>query len=117
MGLFDKMGSAPKKPALRFEEDDNTLEPTGYNQVIDYLVGLSDEDFQKVLKVAEIYRKANADALEALEIENKPTTFIIDPDADIAEEDTDDFLDDEMESAFFEDIEDDSKKPKGKKHS
>lgn len=57
-------------------------EPTaiGYNEVLDYLVVLHDDDYEKLLKVANIYRRAErqvADVLnqantEAPEIAEKP---------------------------------------------
>lgn len=57
-------------------------EPTaiGYNEVLDYLVALHDDDYEKLLKVANIYRRAErqvADVLnqantEAPEIAEKP---------------------------------------------
>lgn len=57
-------------------------EPTaiGYNEVLDYLVALHDDDYEKLLKVANIYRRAErqvADVLnqantEAPEVTEKP---------------------------------------------
>lgn len=57
-------------------------EPTaiGYNEVLDYLVALHDDDYEKLLKVANIYRRAErqvADVLnqantEAPEVAEKP---------------------------------------------
>lgn len=57
-------------------------EPTGlgYNEVLDYLVSLHDDDYEKLLKVANIYRRAErqvADVLnqantEAPEVAEKP---------------------------------------------
>lgn len=52
----------------------------GYNEVLDYLVALHDDDYEKLLKVANIYRRAErqvADVLnqantEAPEVAEKP---------------------------------------------
>lgn len=52
----------------------------GYNEALDYLVALHDDDYEKLLKVANIYRRAErqvADVLnqantEAPEIAEKP---------------------------------------------
>lgn len=52
----------------------------GYNEVLDYLVALHDDDYEKLLKVANIYRRAErqvADVLnqtntEAPEVTEKP---------------------------------------------
>jgi hypothetical protein len=80
MGLFDK--KRKELPALFSESE---LEPetqaAGYNEVIDYLTGLSDKDYQTVCSVAVIYREAQAKVAETLGIENEPTTFITPPEA------------------------------------
>lgn len=120
MGLFSKADkqTVQRKPALLFDEDEQEFSEikTGYNEALDYLVGLSDEDYAKVCKVAEIYRKANAEALEALDLPNEPTTFIQEPQPEepTTKEATDDFLDDELETAFLEDLDPskDGKQPK-----
>lgn len=76
MGIFN---NKDKKPVPSLFLDDE-LEPeqvaVDYNGAMDYLIGLSDEDYKKVCTVAEIYRKSQQDAAEALGIENTPTTFI-----------------------------------------
>lgn len=50
-----------------------------YNAVLNYLVGLSDADYKKVLQVADIYRKADQDASTALGVDREITTFIHPP--------------------------------------
>lgn len=78
MGIF---GNKDKALPSLFRDDE--LEPQAvavdYNSALDWLTGLSDEDYKKVCTVAEIYRKAQADAAEALGVENTPTTFITVP--------------------------------------
>lgn len=75
MGLFrnksnNKSGSALFDP----------IEPTAnYDTVLDWLVGLSRAEYNKVLKVADIHRKANQDAAAVLGIANEPTTYIEHP--------------------------------------
>lgn len=66
-----------------------------YNKVRDWLVGLSDEDYQTMQKVARIYRKSDKDAAKALGIDLEPTTFISDPEPDI----TDQLIDDVEKTA------------------
>lgn len=78
MGIFGN-----KDKALPSVFMDDELEPEApavdYNSALDWLTGLSDEDYKKVCTVAEIYRKAQSDAAEALGVENTPTTFITAP--------------------------------------
>lgn len=50
-----------------------------YDLVMNWLIGLSEDDFNKVIKVAGVYRKADVDANTALGIETKPTTSIQPP--------------------------------------
>lgn len=78
----------------------------GYNEVLDYLVALHDDDYEKLLKVANIYRRAErqvADVLnqantEAPEIAEKPEPKQ-DSDSSEADEIIDSFLEtDEAEA-------------------
>ena len=78
----------------------------GYNEVLDYLVSLHDDDYEKLLKVANIYRRAErqvADVLnqantEAPEIAEKPEPKQ-DSDSSEADEIIDSFLEtDEAEA-------------------
>lgn len=50
-----------------------------YNSVVDWLTGLSSEDYDKVFKVANIYRTAEIDAALALDVKVEPSTFIVQP--------------------------------------
>lgn len=78
MGIF---GNKDKALPSLFETDEleQDAPAVDYNSALDWLTGLSDEDYKKVCTVAEIYRKAQAEAAEALGIENTPTTFITVP--------------------------------------
>ena len=61
---------------------DSELElATGINfdNVVEYLVGLSGDDYTKICQVAAVYREADHQAFKVLGIENEPTTFIKDP--------------------------------------
>lgn len=102
MGLFDK--KRKELPAIfqPSELDDQPAE-ADYNQVIHYLSGLSDEDYETICKVAVIYREAWAKVAEALGLDNLPTTFIKPPelpkdsvqDPATADKLADSFLDDD----------------------
>lgn len=56
-----------------------------YNSVLEFLTGLSDTDFDKVIKVAQIYRQADKDAAQELEITPEVTSFINMPPPTIAD--------------------------------
>lgn len=77
MGIFDKKKSEPLPALISDEELEESL--VNYNTVLDWLVGLSDQDYEKVHKVANIYRNANKDACSVLGVKDEPTTFINDP--------------------------------------
>lgn len=48
--------------------------PVNYDSVLDYLVGLSKFDYEKLIKVSNIYRNANKDAARVLGVRDQPTT-------------------------------------------
>lgn len=64
--------------------DDN---PVNYDSVLDYLVGLDGKEYDKLLKVAIIYRDANKSAAKVLGVKDQPTTKLKD------EKPTDDEID------------------------
>ena len=78
MGIFTNKERQSNVPPLALD-DEPSDDPVNYNNVLDYLVGLSDDEFEKIKKVASIYRKANKDASEALGVENEPSAFISNP--------------------------------------
>lgn len=77
MGLFDKKRN--ELPQLFAEEELADEAGVNYNSVLDWLTGLSDDDYKKVCEVAAIYRNANQEAAAALGIDNEPTSFITVP--------------------------------------
>ncbi len=106
--MFFSKRKTPKQTIFKDETPQTT-----YEQVVEYLEGLSTAEYIKVIEVADIYRKANDDAAKALKTENKPTTFI-DPPSDTLDTDfLDDMLpaDSEPKKVGIEK----SQKPKGKK--
>jgi len=79
VGLFGNKSKSENLGSL-FEDDELVTEAAvDYNSALNWLTGLSDEDYKKVCTVAEIYRKAEREAAEALGVENTPTTFIKQP--------------------------------------
>lgn len=111
MGIFNKNQS--KLPEFLREDEPNIESPVNYNSVLDYLVGLAEEDHDKIFKVSKIYREANKKASEVLGIDDEPTTSILESETSpaLVVEGTieDNFLD---EPDF---LEDEPKKPKAKK--
>lgn len=82
----------PKKvlPPLISDEEMAIYTGINYENVLEWLVGLSADDYAKVLQVGNIYRKADQEAAAALGSPNEPVTFITPPEP----ENTDpDFLD------------------------
>lgn len=81
-------------------------DPVNYNSVLDYLVGLSQDDFKKMTKSAEIYRKANRDVAGLIGVEDEPTTSIQTSQPELEDEDLDNLLNankDDLTAAFLED--------------
>jgi len=54
-------------------------QPANYSTALDYLIGLSTDEYAKVVKIAEEYRTTNAVAAGILGVTNEPTTFIHQP--------------------------------------
>lgn len=123
MGLFNKSRGIDLSPILTDEEAE-TESPVNYSSVLDYLIGLSRSDYDKLYKVSTIYRVANKDAAKVLGVKDEPTTALKDEEdapapqpeaADDSDEEKalDDFLaDDDELGEFLEDI---SPKDKAKK--
>lgn len=77
-----------------------------YDSVLNYLVGLGRRDYDKIFKVADIYRKANDDAAKVLGVKNEPITAIKEteapvPDSETAQDDELDLLMDDVLPADF----------------
>lgn len=115
MGIFDRKSKQDALPPLWSAQELQELGQVDYNSVLDYLVGLSDKDYETVLKVSEIYRHANEKANSVLGLPAEPTTFIHPPlpPANAAAEAKGNFLDDEDDIAPF--LEDKPKRKPAKK--
>lgn len=53
--------------------------PISFEQALEYLIGLSDKEFDQTFAIAETYRKADQAAAEALGTEKEPRSFINPP--------------------------------------
>lgn len=129
--MFDKLRGKKSpldlKPGQPIWAIDPTIEDqaVNFNTVLEWLVGLSEDDYAKVVKVADIHRKAYIEHCEALGETPEPSTFINppEPEANLLVVDKDvhhldhkrpkSFLDDddELTAAF---LEDEPKQPKKK---
>jgi hypothetical protein len=97
VGILDKLGKKRKAnpvelPAL-LAKDAN---PVNYDSVLDYLVGLSEEDYKKICKVTGIYREANKKAATVLNVEDQPTTSLVED--KLTDEEIDESLDQLLET-------------------
>ncbi len=59
------------KPSGRVHEPIPEIDVT-YNQVLDYLVGLPKTEYDRVIKVANVYREADKKAAQILGTKNTP---------------------------------------------
>ena len=59
-----------------FSSGQTTKQKVNYEQTINYLTGLSRTDFDKIVKVAGIYRVANKEAAKIIGIKEEPTASI-----------------------------------------
>ena len=75
MRLFGK----PKRELPPLITDEELFPSVNYDSVMDWLVGLSDTEYAKVLQVANINRKAQQESCDVLGTPNEPTSFIDDP--------------------------------------
>ena len=97
MGLKDKLfgkGREPQPveiPAILQPEN-----PVNYDSVLDWLLGLSKQDYDKMLKVVTIYRDANVSAAKVLKVKDEATTQLIP--AKISDEEMDEALDGLLET-------------------
>lgn len=115
MGLFgDKNKDNLRQMPPIFHSENNGMQiipaAVNYESVLAYLEGLSDEEYDKVVSVATIYRDANKKAATALGVEHEPTTFINPPEntelipAHINHKQPKSFLDDDEDDADIADV-------------
>lgn len=114
MSLFGK--KQPEVPT-NFLEDEAAAEAAGvdHNSVLDYLLQLKSEDYDKLLKLTEIYRHANKQAGELIPAYDPDRAETVEVQqfgkaedikvrtGRLAEDEIDQMLDDELAAAFIED--------------
>lgn len=54
----------------------NPENPVNYNSVLEYLIGLSPKEYEKINKISVIYRDANKQAAKLLGVKDEPTTAL-----------------------------------------
>ena len=69
MGLFEKGKKQANEDDLLAEIDEQLENPVNHNTVLDYMLELSDEDYEKLLKSAKIYRDANRKVAEVMGVD------------------------------------------------
>lgn len=110
MSLFGK--KQPELPANFLDDEPAEAAGVDHNSVLDYLLQLKTQDYDKLLKLASIYRKANKEA-GALIPQYDPDKAPEAPEAPAEPEAEDDALlldDDDLSTAFLEDEPKKSKK-------
>lgn len=90
--LFGKKKPLDTTPLIS-DEELGLGDETTYNDVLDYLSGLSADDYKKVIKCADITRKSFADQCRVLGMPNVPSTYINPPEPPTLADST--FTDDE----------------------
>lgn len=101
MGIFGKKRKE-LPPLMQASDFDIVPAQPDFDSVLEWLIGLSADDYAKVGKIADIHRKAYNDHCKVLGKPDEPTTFIEPP---APAEPPTNLLDDEddITSAFLED--------------
>ena len=75
MGIFRKKRSSAEEVAK--EIDEQLEQPVSeYDTALDFMVGLSDQEYKKLHEVADIYRAANKKASKVLGIKQEPSNSL-----------------------------------------
>lgn len=110
MFLFKKRNKLELDPNELYQIPLTEEPAVNYNTVLDYIIGLSRQDFDKLNKVAVIYRTANKEANRVLGNKEEPATSIKDETpAPVSEiEDGDDIATSLLDDAAMDFIMDDA---------
>lgn len=92
MGLF---GNNKKQPLPDLMTPADYEDVASYTSALNYLIGLSGDDYTKVTQIAAIHRQANYDSAQVLGEELEPTTFINPPEPETEPLPEPNFLDDD----------------------
>lgn len=110
MSIFSKRNKKGIELPKVLTEPEN---PVNYNTVLDYMVGLSNAEYNKIIKVSEIYRKANKEAAKVLGVKDEPTTQLKEDKP--TDEEVDEALDDALHADYIDDITGDEPDPEAPK--
>lgn len=109
-----KTGLENNPPAI-WSEMAPKEDPVNYNSVLDYLTGLSDKDYKKMVGSADIYRKANKDVAKLVGVKDEPTVALMPPESpELSDQDLDDMLNTDPETLAFIDDAPEPEKPRKK---
>jgi len=93
MRFLNRRKPGARAEAVKWEDD-----PADFATAMDYITGLSEEEYSKFVEVSVVYRSTYKKAAEILGKENKPTTTI-----DCKRQDYESAIDDDLAAAFLED--------------
>lgn len=79
MGLKDKLFGKREITPVELPAVLQPENPVNYDSVLDWLLGLSKADYEKMLKVVTIYRDANTSAAKVLKVKDAATTQLKEP--------------------------------------
>ena len=91
MGLWEVLTNRNKKPVTA-----PAKESVNYKSVLNYLLGLNDEDFNKLHKILEIYREADKKIIKMFGLTDMSTSKLF----DVA---TEDLIDDKLDAMLLKD--------------
>lgn len=91
MGLFGNK----KQPLPDLMTPADYEDVANYDSALSYLIGLSDDEYKKVIEVAGIHRSAYQQSAAVLGTANEPTTFINPPTPEVEPLPEPNFLDDD----------------------
>lgn len=99
MSIFNRTNKVVKDlPDALVAQPEN---PVRYKTVLDYLVNLSETDYDKMVRISTIYRSADAEAAVVLGVANKPITGLNGDDhGKVSTAATDDEIDDALNEAL-----------------
>jgi len=68
MDLFKRKKKQPTESSILATIDEQPEEGNDYNNTLNYLVGLTDDEYEKMLKCAKVYREADKKVAAIMEV-------------------------------------------------
>lgn len=68
MDLFKRKKKQPTESSILATIDEQLEEGNDYNNTLNYLVGLTDDEYEKMLKCAKVYREADKKVAAIMEV-------------------------------------------------